>query len=176
MSQMHIGATTETPSEALARRLDDPKVAESLGTLLDHVELLAVLVTGLAGLVARGDSIAEALAAGVGEFKQAAGDQVHKLPTPEEAGQVAAQLRQSLPIINSVLESKMVEPATIQMLAELSTATRTGYEQAKATKPQVSLFGALGALRDPEVQRGFGMLVEIGRALGQHVNQADGNR
>ena len=39
------------PADAVRERLDDPRVAEALTTLLDHADLLAVLVSGLDGFV-----------------------------------------------------------------------------------------------------------------------------
>lgn len=168
---VNLGAPNGAPSEALARRLDDPATAEALGTLLDNAELLAVLVQGLAGFVARSDTIVEAFAGGVSELKTAAGGQAAKLPSLAEAGTIAGQLSEALPIINHVLESKMLDPATIEMLAEVSSATTQGFNKARDNDVTVTAFGAFKALREPEVQRGLGYLIEIARALGRSGNK-----
>ena len=173
MSSITHRMTAESPSEALARRLDDPATAQALNALLDNADLLAVMVEGLSGFVARSETITEAIADGVNELKTVAGGQAAGLPTIEEAGKIAAQLAEALPIVTQVLESKMLEPNTIAMLGEVGAAATEGFDTAKRQDTRVTLFGALGALRDPHVQKGLGALVEIGRALGTRM-QRDG--
>src|SRR4051812_3938050 len=56
----------------LLERLEDPRVASGLQNLLDHVDLLAILVVGLDGFVARSEVIGEALADSVTELRTAA--------------------------------------------------------------------------------------------------------
>nr|7UTD_Q Chain Q, Type 2 [NiFe]-hydrogenase Huc membrane adapter subunit [Mycolicibacterium smegmatis MC2 155]7UTD_R Chain R, Type 2 [NiFe]-hydrogenase Huc membrane adapter subunit [Mycolicibacterium smegmatis MC2 155]7UTD_S Chain S, Type 2 [NiFe]-hydrogenase Huc membrane adapter subunit [Mycolicibacterium smegmatis MC2 155]7UTD_T Chain T, Type 2 [NiFe]-hydrogenase Huc membrane adapter subunit [Mycolicibacterium smegmatis MC2 155] len=58
-----------SPVDGIRRRLDDPQVAEALNSLLDHADLLAVLVKGLDGFVRRGDDIANNLTSAIGELK-----------------------------------------------------------------------------------------------------------
>jgi len=50
------------PAQALAKRLAEPRTAAAVNTLLDHADLLALLVSGLDGLVSRGDTITDSLA------------------------------------------------------------------------------------------------------------------
>ena len=170
-SLSHASVPRETPAEALAQRLDDPKVAESLNVLLDHAELLATLVQGLSGFIARSDTIVDAVAAGVGELKQAAEGQTDKLPSLSEAGAIAGQLADALPVAQRVLQSEMLNPDTIDMLAEVGAAGTEGFETARRQNTQVSLFGALGAMRDPQVQRGLGVAIEVAKALGRRMEQ-----
>jgi hypothetical protein len=56
------------PAQALAERLAEPRTAAAINTLLDHADLLALLVSGLDGLVSRGDTITDSLADGVSEL------------------------------------------------------------------------------------------------------------
>ena len=58
-----------SPADALRDRLDDPQIASSLNSLLDHADLLAVLVTGVDGLLRRGDEIGESVTAAVDEIR-----------------------------------------------------------------------------------------------------------
>jgi hypothetical protein len=65
-----VGEMTElSPADAVRQRLDDPRVAEALNSLLDHADLLAVIVAGLDGFVRRGDDITENLTSAIGELK-----------------------------------------------------------------------------------------------------------
>jgi hypothetical protein len=56
------------PAQALAERLAEPRTAAAISTLLDHADLLALLVSGLDGLVSRGDTITDSLAYGLSEL------------------------------------------------------------------------------------------------------------
>ena len=40
-------AVAVTPADTVRDRLDDPQVAAALNTLLDHADVLAILVSGL---------------------------------------------------------------------------------------------------------------------------------
>ncbi len=62
-------AVAVSPADQIRDRLDDPTVAASLNALLDHADLLAVLVTGLDGFVRRGDLITDSLTSAVNDFK-----------------------------------------------------------------------------------------------------------
>src|SRR3954454_25077672 len=63
---------TSPELEALIERLEDPRVASGLQNLLDHVDLLAILVIGLDGFVGRSEIIGEALAEGVSDIRELA--------------------------------------------------------------------------------------------------------
>ena len=61
----------------------------------------------------------------------------------------------------------MTQPATIELLSMLSEAAVEGAETARRNHTEVKgAFGALKAMKEPEVQRGLGLLIEISRALG----------
>lgn len=64
----------------------------------------------------------------------------------------------------------MVEPETIDLLGTLSKAATAGMANAEANETKVAgIRGALKALKDPDVQRGLGVLIEVSRSLGQQV-------
>ncbi|MFN8033200.1 MAG: hypothetical protein U0Q47_07875, partial [Mycobacterium sp.] len=62
-------AVAVTPADTVRDRLDDPQVAAALNTLLDHADVLAVLVSGLDGFVRRGDTITNTVSTAVAEFR-----------------------------------------------------------------------------------------------------------
>lgn len=76
--------------DSLKARLDEPQVAAALSNLLDHADLLAVLLVGLDGLVSRSETIGDALADGVGDFRELAAS----FPRPEgvNGGDVVSSL------------------------------------------------------------------------------------
>ena len=73
------------PADAVRERLDDPRVAEALTTLLDHADLLAVLVSGLDGFVRRGDDITANLTSAWGELSGSS-EQIPGLAALREVG------------------------------------------------------------------------------------------
>lgn len=158
------------PSDAVAERLDDPATAAALVTLLDHAELLSTLVVGLSGFVERGEVIMDSLADGVREYKSSrpAGPGA---PSLAELGEVARELADAGPALRQVLSSPMVRPETIQLLGAFSAAATEGAATARADGTRIGALGALRSLRDPEVQRGLGVLTEIARALGRHLGE-----
>jgi hypothetical protein len=161
------------PVDAINERLNDPAVAASLVTLLDNAEFLSTLVLGLGGFVARGETIMDALADGVQEFKTAsgssAGDQ-QGLPSVSELTGLAGQLSTAGPTLQRVLDSPMTDEATIDLLGLLSEAAGEGLEQARANDTKVTgPLNLVRSMKDPEIQRGLGVVMEIARSLGKRV-------
>ena len=89
--------------ESLKARLDEPQVAAALSNLLDHADLLAVLLVGLDGLVSRSETIGDALADGVGDFRELAA----AFPRPE--GVSGGDVVSSLLTVSAVLP-RIAEP------------------------------------------------------------------
>ena len=157
------------PIDAVTERLNDPAVAASLVTLLDNSELLSTLVLGLGGFVERGDLIMDAVAEGVGDMKAGASQGgTSELPSISELGAVAGQLTSAAPLLTNVLDSSIATPETIAVLSNLADAAAEGQRAAAANNTKVDgLRGVARTLKDPEVQAGLGVLVEIARALGR---------
>lgn len=160
------------PVDAVVDRLNDPAVAASLVTLLDNAELLSTLVLGLSGFVARGDMIMDAVAEGVNDIKAAGGDNDGgELPSVGELTTAASQLAASTPVLADLLASSITRPETIALLSDLSEAATDGAANAQANETSVDgIRSAFRALRDPDVQRGLGLLLEIAKSLGQKIS------
>lgn len=162
---------SNAPVTAVTERLNDPAVAASLVTILDNAELLSTLVLGLSGLMERGDMIMDAVAEGVGDMKAAALNGDSNLPSPAEFGAIAGQLSAAGPLLSNVLESSIAQPETIAVLSDLSEAAAEGRANAIANNTRIDgIRGALRVLKDPEVQQGLGLLVEIARSLGRRLD------
>ena len=170
----HVDAARDTaehrPMDAITERLDDPTVAASLVTLLDNAELLSTLVLGLSGLMERGDMIMDAVAEGVHDFKAAGGlSKPEGAPTVAELGALAGRLSEAGPLIHQVVDSPMARPETVDLLGLLAAAATEGAEAARQNDTHLGAFGAYRSLRDPEVQKGVGLVIEIARALGRRL-------
>lgn len=148
--------TPEDPLDALAERLLDPKTASALNTLLDHAGLLAVLVSGLDGLITRGDTITESLASGAVELRaaQSAGT--------GELGQLLVALRQ------------LTRPEVVDVVGAASRAVAAGSHQTAADRTRISgIRGMLRAIKDPDVSRTLGFAVSIAKAFGRELGKSE---
>jgi Protein of unknown function (DUF1641) len=165
------------PAQALAGRLAEPRTAAALNTLLDHADLLAVLVTGLDGLVSRSDTITESLIDGVTELR-AAGEPARAgaaqlVTTAQQLGTLTPALLDKLPVLEALLGSDLADPKVIELASMASRAVVSGAGQAERSELKVSgVIGLLRALRDPDVSRALGFVLSIAKALGKELDNA----
>ena len=158
------------PVDAIVDRLNDPTVAASMVTLLDHAELLSTLVIGLGGFLERGDVILDAVAEGVNELK-ATRPEGSSAPDLVHLTALAGKISDATPTLEAVLDSSMMSPTMVDDLAMMSDALTEGIANAQNNQTEVGgVFGMMKTLKDPEVQRGLGVLVEIARSLGRRMN------
>jgi Protein of unknown function (DUF1641) len=175
-------AVAASPVDQIRDRLDDPKVAASLNNLLDHAELLAVLVSGLDGFVRRGDAITDSLSSAVVELKGASaagvipGGDAFKGVDLQGLAQSLATLSGSLvgatPGLNTLLSSRLTDPEAAEVLAQLGQALVEG-KAAAAADPggPKGVFGFWKVTKDPDVLRGLGFLIQVARAFGRRMGQ-----
>ncbi len=150
--------------DGLAARLDDPDTAAAVHDLIDHAELLAMLVTMLEGVLQRGESLTANLSGSLAELRaEFTGGAELRAELGDLSG-LKDTLHVALPALRAVAASRMVQPATIQALDAISGAMAEGLA---APERPTGLRGLLGGLRDPETLRGLGMLLGVAKALGR---------
>jgi Protein of unknown function (DUF1641) len=165
------------PTAALVARLNDPVVIRALTELLDHADLMAVLVTGLAELVGRGDTIADSLAEGVGELRAASPSSLPSTADTVELVRALLTLSRPmlglLPALERLLSSELTDPAVVDIGSVAARAAVRGASDAAAQQPVNGLRALLRALRDDDVSRALGYVIAIARALGQELRRAE---
>ncbi len=162
-------AVAVSPADQIRDRLDDPTVAASLNSLLDHAELLAVLVEGLDGFVQRGDLITDSLTSAVNDFKSVS--VAGMVPGADALKGIDMQgLAQSLATLSTSLVA--AAPALNTLLSQLGPALAEGQAAAAADPggPR-GLFGLWKVTKDPDVARGLGFLIQVARAFGRQIGQ-----
>lgn len=166
----------EDSLQHLATRLADPKVAASLDQLLSHADVLALLVVGLDGLLSRGETISESLAAGVSEMRAAGTSS--GLPSAGELGTLLQRLvtltgplTASLPALEQLLTSDLADPRVIDTASMASRAIVKGTSTSRGTQVG-GIWALLRALRDEDVSRALGFVLGIAKALGQELRTA----
>ncbi len=169
---------------ALIERLEDPRVASGLQNLLDHVDLLAILVVGLDGFVSRSELIGEALVDGVSEIRELSG--ASATARPLDIGALASSmfaLSSAIPkltpaitrvaddsVLGNLLDSGIVSQESLAHIGLLATAVNQG--AADATLKPIEVKGARSIyrqLKDPDVARGLGYTLNILKAVGREL-------
>lgn len=179
--------TVAPPRERLEGRLDDPGVAAALDVILDHADLLALMVEGLSGFLERGDTITESVVEGVHEIRSAAADgpgltALQDLDTHavvDGVTRLAATLPKVAPALAAAAESGLIEqltdadllsPTAVTSMSVLARGLVHGIE-ADATHP-APISGPISlikALRDDDVSRALGLFLTIAKSIGREL-------
>ncbi|MEO1087975.1 MAG: DUF1641 domain-containing protein, partial [Acidobacteriota bacterium] len=137
------------------------------GVLVDKIELVAFLIEGVDGFLRRGDDVAETLAEGADDLRQALpkidGEQMRRLsdrmPELLEAGEVLA-------------EAGMFEASTVEVLGRLGRTIAESHTEIRRQPPTpVGLFGLLRALKDPQIQNSLQLALDVARRYGGKLGQ-----
>jgi hypothetical protein len=158
---------SSTPSDALRSKLDDPQVAASLNLLLEHADTLALGVVALDGLLRRADTISSNIEGSLKDVK-VIGSSFSYLASPTK--RLAQDAPEIADAVEALLESGMLSREVVTLLGDLAGALVKGADQAKAKGTTVGgVLPLLRALKDPDVGRGLGLLIEVSRALGKSL-------
>lgn len=176
-----------SPADQVREKLDDPQVAASLNSLLEHADLLAILVSGLDGLVRRSDTLSDTLTSAIGDFKGAKGVNgasltqsipgIDSLRSVDLAGlaesfaTLSDKVIGATPALNSLLESRLTDPQAADVLAQLGEAlVEAKAATAKHPDGPKGFFGILKATKDPDVIRGIGFLLQVAKGFGRQLS------
>ena len=170
MTTVEVDSRAHAEVERLVERLAEPRTAAALHTLLDNLELLAVMANGLDGLARKGEVIGDTLGEVLHEVRAAG--RATGLDVRTTSQQLATQiptLAEASPAINRILESPIVEPEPIAVLSEAAEALVKGLQAAQQNQTKVGLRGLLRATKDEDVQRGLGFLIEVAKVFGRDL-------
>jgi Protein of unknown function (DUF1641) len=190
---MSLSPDTAAPShvapaqpDALGERLADPRVANALASLLDHADLLAVLVEGLDQLVSRSEIIGDSLLENITDLRSTVENSpgikdsgVGVQEITESAASLAAVLPRAAPgmvaavesgAIDRLLGSDLVSPEAVDQIAVLARGFARGKDDF-ANRP-VEVGGLLSLpklLKDPDVNRALSYFATVAKAVGQEL-------
>lgn len=162
-----------SPADQVRAKLDDPRVAGALNDLLEHADLLAILVSGLDGLVRRSEEISENLTSAIGDLKGEANTPLKSVDLAGLANSFATlsgKVIEATPTLNSLLGSSLTDPQAAEVLAQLGTALVEA-KTATARNPEGprGFFGILKSAKDPDVTRGLGFMLQVAKAFGRQL-------
>lgn len=174
--------------EGLLAKLEDPQTVASLSSLLDHTDLLAVLIVGLDGLVSRSETVGDAIISSFGELRAAGVADDLKGRAGDLAGKnkgllddvigMATDMAKIMPkvapamtelaesgLLDAVIASGITMPATVDRVQELLGGVSSGLAN---TQP-IEVKGVLSLakiMKDPDVARGIGFTLGLVKAIG----------
>ncbi|MGD9960694.1 DUF1641 domain-containing protein [Nocardioides sp.] len=187
---MTLAPSREEAAQAqLSARLNDPAVAGALTSLLDHAELLAVLVEGLDGFVARTEVIGDNLAGSFSELRttvqsnEAFADSGVDLQALADAGvSLAAVLPKAAPgmvaavesgAIDKLFASGVIGPAAVDQVAILANGLVSGSDRFAQDPVQIGgPLSLLKLLKDPDINRAISYFATVAKAIGAEIAAA----
>lgn len=158
---------------ALQTRLDDPEVAASLATLLDHADLLAIMVEGLDGFVRRTEVIGESLVDSINELR-VSGD---ASPVARLTGDLdvtallaaATSLAEVLPKVTPPLLAAF-EGGAPEELAKVGVGVAQGNADFGGQPVEIGgAFSLLKLIKDPDINRALSYFATIAKAIGREL-------
>lgn len=158
-----------SPADDLLARLEEPQIVAALNNLLDHADLLSIIVVSLDGFLSRGDVIANTLADAVGELRGAAGGSPLASVDVKGLMATASSLSAAKPALDSALAS-LSDPKAVEVVTALAdSVAEARTKAAMAPAAPTGLFGLMRALKDEDVSRGLGFMIEVAKAFGQRL-------
>lgn len=165
-----VAVRDQSEIDRLVDRLGEPQTAASLHVLLDNIELLAVILSGLDGLARKGEVIGDTIAEVLAEVRAATdATGLDLAQTSKQLATILPALAEAAPTITRVVESPIVDPEPIAVLSEAAVALAKGLKAAQANQTKVGLRGLARATRDEDVQRGLGFIIEVARVFGRDL-------
>ena len=164
-------------NSGLLEQLANPAVIESLKLVLSKIDLIAFAVKAADEFFKRGDIITDNIGESIGDLRKLASSvDVEKvrtlaaeLPVLLDASNelinagVPAKLKQLVDASGIVVDSGMLDPDTVKLLAHAGKIAASSYieTQAAPRRDIKGIFDLLGALKDTGVQHALGFFVEF---------------
>lgn len=170
MREADVVARERVEVDRLVDRLGEPQTAAALHLLLDNIELLAVIVSGVDGLARKGEVIGDTAAEVLADLRAAVeATGLDARTTTRQLSTLIPTLADAAPTIRRICESPIVEPEPVAVLSEFALSLAAGLQAAQESSTKVGLRGLLRATKDEDVQRGLGFLVEVAKVFGRDL-------
>ncbi|MCL8025398.1 DUF1641 domain-containing protein [Nocardioides bruguierae] len=157
---------TDGPAALLAARLDDPQVAANLALLLEHADLVAVLLEGLDGFLSRSESIGASVMEAVADARTTVGEN-------ELLGELSVDVPKVAGAAVRLINADLLTPEAVDQVSVLARGLVQGGEDYKASPVEVGgPLTLLKLLKDPDVNRAISYFATVARAIGREVAKA----
>lgn len=176
--------------DALKERLAEPKVATALHDLLDHADLVSLMVIALDGFLRRFEDIGNAAIDGMSDLKGLAATDGKPFDEHQLADLLSSIVSMStlLPriatgstkivdsgAVETVLDSGVFDAPVVEQIGRIGRGIAAGAERdAKAPLRVGGPLALYKALRDPEIARGLGFFLAVTKAIGRELDDRPG--
>jgi len=161
-------------SDRLQEKLSDPQVVDSLVTVLEHADKLALLLTGLEGFLRNSEGYLQNVVGSFAEMQalaQATG------VTPANFAAAAAKAQELLPLGQEMLghvvtlrKAGMLDPEVISLVGKMGAAAVATVQDDKSHSSQPrGIFNLLGLLKDPEIARTLNFAIAFAQRFGRQL-------
>ncbi len=152
-------------SSGLLETLADPRTVQSLQALAGKMEMITFLLDALDGFLRRADAMAESMAAGAADLRQAMPD-----VDTTQLGRMAATLPGLIEAGQLLSEAGMFEPKTVNALARFGRSVADARDEMEGrAQPALGLLGLLRSLRDPEIQPVLQFVLLVAKRYGRDM-------
>lgn len=162
---MTLAPPRELSSDIVWDKLQEPQVATAVASLLDHADLLAVLLDGLDQLVARSETVGESLFASVSALRTTVEGNAALAVASERLdfkGLAASAQR--------LAASDVVTPKAIDSVGVLARGLVAGGAQFERDPVEVTgVFSLARLLKDPDIRRAISYGATIAKSIGQEI-------
>lgn len=154
----------------LLERMTEPTTARALASVLDrseHLERLSALAENAPDAIATAVDILDA------EYARAAARGYDPEEIVRQALSSLARLGELFQSeeFDALLKSGVLDPEALEIVGSLGSALVESQKEARRGEtPRRGLFGLLGALRDPDVQRAIGFVTTFAKRFGQKLS------
>lgn len=177
-------AQAQAPSGELAAALADPDVEHSLTVILEHADLLAMMVESVSELLARGDDLLDVGMELAGELRTTiVNAPVLKDPSTAQLLDSGRRLAATLPsvapavvaaaesgTIEALANSDLLSPRAVDQISLLARGVVRGAEVHATDPPKTgNPIALVKLLRDPDVAAAISYFACVAKALGQEL-------
>jgi uncharacterized protein YjgD (DUF1641 family) len=179
---------SKTPEfQRLLDIFSNPTTLNAITSIMSNIELLSMMVNSLDSFLRRSETIMDNVASSISDVTKGApaadfAQTVEMLPkllqvlprlvdTVPQLIEVGERLQPLLdsPEFDALTRSGIFAPKTVMVVGRAGDALVSSYDQHHQNPKSVGLFGLLGVLRDPDVQRALGFAAQFGKQFGKKI-------
>jgi Protein of unknown function (DUF1641) len=174
---------TGSAADALFEKLEDPRIAEALVSLLDKSDKLTFFAEVLEGFLQRNEGLLEVVSQRVGQIGRlgtsALGKSLEKIDL-DDLKSVSGQIQGMLPLLRDVANQFTVlkragffDPDVVEVVGRTGRALAATVRDPKAQSTDTrGVFSLLGLLKDPDIARTLNFVISFARHFGGDFNQS----
>ena len=157
--------------DVVAEKLDDPQTAASVLSLLDNADVVSGAVQILAGFFKNGEHMLDNIAGATREFLTS----IEGTPTGDALRNSVKLAGSAIPAVNSVADSgivdKVSDPEVLAIVSGLLDGVKSAKADVAAAPRRITALGLIGAIKDPDVNRGIDFALRVLAAVGKQIDK-----